>query len=65
MTIDATDNEDAGLTWDNIKQRLAQGARAILPIAAGAKQQGLHMPMATDQLFAATFLARARRESTR
>ena len=55
MTFDASDNEVAGLTWDKIKQRLAEGAGAILPIAAGAKQQGLHMPMATDQLFAAHF----------
>ena len=65
MTFDASDNEVAGLTWDKIQQRLAEGAGDILPIAAGAKQQGLHMPMATDQLFAATFLARARREGRR
>ena len=55
MTFDASDNEVAGLTWDKIKQRLAEGAAAILPIGAGAKQHGLHMPMATDQLFAAHF----------
>ena len=55
MTFDASDNEVAGLTWDKIKQRLAEGAGAILPIGAGAKQHGLHMPMATDQLFAAHF----------
>ncbi|MGA7458434.1 MAG: creatininase family protein [Methyloceanibacter sp.] len=55
MTFDASDNEVAGLTWDKIKQRLAAGAAAILPIGAGAKQHGLHMPMATDQLFAAYF----------
>ena len=34
---------------------LPRGAAAILPIGAGAKQHGLHMPMATDQLFAAYF----------
>ena len=55
MTFDASDNEVAGLTWDKIKQRLAGGAAAILPIGAGAKQHGLHMPMATDQVFAAYF----------
>jgi creatinine amidohydrolase len=45
----------AGLTWDKIKDRLAGGAAAILPIGAAAKQHGLHMPMSTDQLFAAYF----------
>ena len=55
MSFDASDNEVAGLTWDKVKQRLAGGAAAILPIGAGAKQHGLHMPMATDQLFAAYF----------
>ena len=45
----------AGLTWDQVKARLAGGAAAILPIGAGAKQHGLHMPMATDQLFAEYF----------
>jgi creatinine amidohydrolase len=64
MTFDASDNEVAGLTWDKIKQRLAGSAAAILPIGAGAKQHGLHMPMATDQVFAAYF-ARARREGRR
>jgi creatinine amidohydrolase len=55
MTLDASDNEVAGLTWDKIQPLLAAGAAAILPIGAGAKQHGLHMPMATDQLFAAYF----------
>ena len=64
MSFDASDNEVAGLTWDKVKQRLAGGAAAILPIGAGAKQHGLHMPMATDQVFAAYF-ARARREDRR
>ena len=56
MSFDASDNEVAGLIWDKVKQRLARGAAAILPIGAGAKQHGLHMPMATDQLFAAYFV---------
>jgi creatinine amidohydrolase len=45
----------AGLTWDQVERRLAAGAAAILPIGAGAKQHGLHMPMATDQVFAEYF----------
>ena len=48
-------HEVAGLTWDRVKERLAKGAAAILPIGAGSKQHGLHMPMATDQVFADYF----------
>jgi creatinine amidohydrolase len=50
--------EVAGLTWDRVKERLAKGAAAILPIGAGSKQHGLHMPMSTDQFFA-DYFARA------
>ena len=45
----------AWLAWDAVKPRLEAGAAAILPIGAGAKQHGLHMPMATDQVFAEHF----------
>lgn len=45
-------HEIAGLTWDTVKTRLEAHAAAILPIGGGAKQHGLHMPMATDQVFA-------------
>ena len=38
------------LTWDAASARLAAGALAILPIGAGAKQHGFHLPMQTDQL---------------
>jgi creatinine amidohydrolase len=38
-----------------VKARLEAGAAAILPIGAGAKQHGLHMPMASDQVFAEHF----------
>jgi creatinine amidohydrolase len=55
MKHDALEHEVAGLTWDRIGQRLRDGAAAILPIGAGAKQHGLHMPMATDQVFADHF----------
>lgn len=40
----------ADLTWDRIAARLAAGAVAILPVGAGAKEHGLHLPMATDQI---------------
>src|SRR6185295_16413428 len=55
MMREASEREVAALTWDEIKDRLARGAAAILPIGAGAKQHGLHMPMSTDQVFAAYF----------
>ena len=55
MTREASEQEVAALRWDEIKDRLARGAAAILPIGAGAKQHGLHMPMSTDQVFAAYF----------
>lgn len=38
------------LNWDEVGSRLALGAPAILPIGAGAKQHGLHLPMNTDQI---------------
>jgi creatinine amidohydrolase len=51
-------DEVAALTWDTVRDRLAAGAVAILPIGAGAKEHGLHMPMAADQVFA-DYFARA------
>ena len=40
----------ADLTWDVVSKRIAAGAFAILPIGAGAKQHGFHLPMRTDQV---------------
>ncbi len=45
----------ASMTWGEVAARLARGAVAIMPIGAGAKQHGLHMPMATDQIQAEWF----------
>ena len=39
----------ADMSWDAVAARLAAGALAILPIGAGAKQHGFHLPMHTDQ----------------
>jgi hypothetical protein len=58
MQHEAPEHEVAGLTWDRIGERLDDGAVAILPIGAGAKQHGFHMPMGTDQIFA-DYFARA------
>ena len=46
------------LTWDTIQRRIQGGALAILPIGAGAKQHGWHLPMRTDQIQAEWLAAR-------
>jgi creatinine amidohydrolase len=58
MPYGPSSHEVAALAWDRVKERLGRGAAAILPIGAGSKQHGLHMPMATDQVFA-DYFARA------
>ncbi len=50
------------LTWDVVRDRLAAGAPAILPVGAGAKQHGLHLPMNTDLLQAEWLASRAAAE---
>lgn len=55
MKHEASKHEVAGLTWDKVGERLEAGAAAILPIGAGAKEHGWHMPMATDQVLAEYF----------
>jgi creatinine amidohydrolase len=46
------------LTWDGVASRIANGAAAILPVGAGAKQHGLHLPMNTDRIQAEWLAAR-------
>jgi creatinine amidohydrolase len=38
------------LTWDEVARRIADGAAAILPIGAAAKEHGFHLPMNTDRI---------------
>lgn len=38
------------LTWDEVDRRIQDGAPAILPIGAAAKQHGFHLPLNTDRL---------------
>jgi len=38
------------LTWDEVNRRIEDGAPAILPIGAAAKQHGFHLPLNTDRL---------------
>jgi creatinine amidohydrolase len=48
----------AKMTWDAIEARIKTGAVALLPIGAGSKEHGLHLPMNTDQIQAEFFAAR-------
>jgi creatinine amidohydrolase len=48
-------NAVADLTWDQVSRRIADGAAAILPVGAAAKEHGLHLPMNTDFLQAQWF----------
>jgi creatinine amidohydrolase len=45
------------MSWDEVARRIANGASAILPIGAGAKEHGFHLPMNTDRI-QAEWLAR-------
>ena len=38
------------LTWDEVARHIADGAVAILPIGAAAKEHGFHLPMNTDRI---------------
>ncbi len=40
----------AQLSWDRVATRIEAGAAAVLPIGAGAKEHGLHLPMGTDRI---------------
>ena len=48
----------SAMTWDAVGDRLAAGAAALLPVGAGAKEHGFHLPMNTDQLQAEWLAAR-------
>lgn len=56
----ANDNANIveSLSWDAIATRIAQGASAVLPIGAGAKEHGFHLPMNTDRIVAEMLAAR-------
>jgi creatinine amidohydrolase len=38
------------MSWDEVARRIESGAAAILPIGAGAKEHGFHLPMNTDRI---------------
>jgi creatinine amidohydrolase len=58
MGADTDRNFIERLAWDEVARRLADGAAAILPIGAAAKQHGFHLPLNTDRIQAEYFAAR-------
>jgi creatinine amidohydrolase len=38
------------MIWDEVARHIANGAAAILPIGAAAKQHGFHLPLNTDRI---------------
>jgi creatinine amidohydrolase len=38
------------MSWDEVARRIESDAAAILPIGAGAKEHGFHLPMNTDRI---------------
>jgi creatinine amidohydrolase len=38
------------MTWDEVARHISNGAAAILPIGAAAKQHGFHLPLNTDRI---------------
>jgi len=57
MGADTDRNFIERLTWDEVARRIAEGAAAILPIGAAAKQHGFHLPLNTDRIQAERFAA--------
>jgi creatinine amidohydrolase len=58
VSTDTDRNFIEHLTWDEVARRIGNGAAAILPIGAGAKQHGFHLPMNTDRILAEWLAAR-------
>lgn len=46
------------LSWDEVASRIENGAAGILPVGAGAKQHGFHLPMNSDRIQAEWLAAR-------
>jgi creatinine amidohydrolase len=58
VSADSDPNFIEYLRWDEVARRIETGAAAILPIGAGAKQHGFHLPMNTDRILAEWLAAR-------
>jgi creatinine amidohydrolase len=46
------------MTWAEVARRIDEGAAAIMPVGAAAKQHGLHLPLNTDRIQAEWLAAR-------
>jgi creatinine amidohydrolase len=58
MVADADRHFIERLTWDEVNRSIHDGAPAILPIGAAAKQHGFHLPLNTDRIQAEWLAAR-------
>jgi creatinine amidohydrolase len=45
-----TDSFIERMSWDDVARHIANGAMAILPIGAAAKEHGFHLPLNTDRI---------------
>ena len=50
MEIDTDRHFIEHMHWDQVARRIGDGAVAILPIGAAAKQHGFHLPLNTDRI---------------
>ena len=50
MELSADRNFIERLSWDAVARRIENGAVAILPIGAGAKEHGFHLPLNSDRI---------------
>jgi len=50
MGIDTDRHFIERMHWDEVARRIGNGAVAILPIGAAAKQHGFHLPLNTDRI---------------
>jgi creatinine amidohydrolase len=58
VNTDSDRNFVEHLSWDEVARRIDNGAAAILPIGASAKEHGFHLPMNTDRIQAEWLAAR-------
>jgi creatinine amidohydrolase len=58
VNTDSDRNFVEHLTWDQVARRIDNGAAAILPVGAGAKEHGFHLPMNADRIQAEWLAAR-------
>ena len=49
------ENRVEAMTWPQVAARIRQGAAAVLPVGAAAKEHGPHLPLATDAIQAVYF----------